>query len=314
MKLFITGASGYIGSAVTEHAIKTGHTVEGLARNPESAAKVSKLGATPVIGDLQSFHILADAASRADAVLHLAFIHDFTLDYNIVIDSEIKAVTALASGAKTRPIITTSGTAVVAPAPDGRETDETAPINEAFVLGKRIRAERSVLALAKNGAHVVSVRLPQYVYGRGSSFFVPMLMEQAAKHGVSAWVDGPEKHTSTVDVDDIGSFYLAATQKAPSGSLYICTGETNVSTREMAEAIGKAIEVPSRGMPRAEVEALWGPFLTAFVDYDNRASSAKARRELGWQPRAKYGVLDDITIGSYTALATQLRQKRHATK
>jgi nucleoside-diphosphate-sugar epimerase len=310
MKLFVTGASGYIGQVVAEHALRAGHAVEGLARNQEAAAKVSQLGATPVTGDLQSFDVLTAAASRADAVLHLAYIHDFSLDYSIVIDTELKAVTALAKGAQGKPIIITSGTAFVAPAPDGGETDETAPINEGFVLGQRARAERAVLDLAKQGAHIVAVRLPPYVYGRGGSFFVPALLQQAVKHRVSAWVEGTVKHTSDVDVDDVARFYLAAVKTAPAGSVYICTGETDVTTRQLAEAIGQAVGVPARGLPRAEAEKLWGEFLTAFVDYDNRASSAKAQRELGWRPEAKYGLLADITTGSYSELAKQLRLQR----
>jgi nucleoside-diphosphate-sugar epimerase len=312
MKIFVTGATGYIGTVVVEHAVRAGHVVEGLARSAERAARVSALGATPVMGDLESHEVLTTAASRADATLHLAYIHDFSLDHSIVIDTEIKAVTALAKGAGGKPIITTSGTALAAPSPDGRETDETAPICEGFVLSKRIVAERAALDLAKKGAHVVSVRLPQYVYGRGGSFFVPLLMRQAAKHGVSAWIEGPVKRTSDVDVDDVARFYLAAADRARAGSLYICTGETDVTTRQLAEAIGQALDVPSRGLPRAEVEALWGPFLTAFVDYENRASSAKAQRELGWRPRAKYGLLADITTGSYKELARQLRQQHLA--
>lgn len=310
MKLFVTGASGYIGRVVVEHAVRAGHAVEGLTRSEEGAAKVAQLGATPVLGELQSFEVLKAAAARADAILHLAFIHDFSLDYSIVLDAEVKAVTALAEGAKAKPVITTSGTAVASPAPDGGETDETAPPCEGFVLGKRIEAERAVLDLAKQGAHVVSVRLPQYVYGRGGSFFVPMLMQEAAKHGVSAWIEGPVKRTSAVNVDDVARFYLAAAKSASAGSLYICTGENSVSTRQLAEAIGRAVEVPARGLPRAEVEALWGPFLTSFVDFENRASGAKAQRELGWKPQAEYGLLDDITKGSYVGLAKQLRQQR----
>src|SRR5215469_8247591 len=310
MKIFVTGATGYIGNVVVEHAVRAGHTVEGLARNQEGAAKVLRLGAAPVIGDLQSFDVLRTAASRADAVLHLAYIHDFSLDYSIVVDTEVKAVTALAQGARDRPIITTSGTALATPAPDGGLTDETAPINEGFILGQRIHAERGVLDLAKQGAHVVSVRLPQYVYGRGGSFFVPMLMQQAAKHGVSAWIEGPVKRTSAVDVDDVARFYLAAAKSAPAGSLYNCTGETDVTTRQLAKAIGEALDVPARGLPRAEVEAMWGAFLTGFVDFDNRASSVKGQHELDWRPQAKYGLLADITKGSYSELAKQLRLQR----
>jgi nucleoside-diphosphate-sugar epimerase len=115
-----------------------------------------------------------------------------------------------------------------------------------------------------------------------------------------------------VDVDDVARFYLAAAKSAPAGSLYNCTGETDVTTRQLAEAIGQALNVPARGLPRAEVEALRGPFLTGFVDYDNRASSAKAQRELGWRPQAKYGLLADITKGSYSELAKQLREQHRS--
>ncbi len=172
MKLFVTGASGYIGQIVVEHAVKAGHTVvEGLARNEDSARKVELLGAIPVVGDLGSSAVLAAAATRADAVLHLAYTHDFSLDYSVVIDIKVKAVTALVEGAGRKPVVTTSGTAVVAPAPDGGETNEDSVINEGFVLGKRIHAERAVLKMAEQGAHTVAVRLPPYVYGRGGSFF-----------------------------------------------------------------------------------------------------------------------------------------------
>lgn len=305
MKLFVTGASGYIGQVVVEHAVKAGHAVEGLARSAESAQKVVRLGATPVVGDLRSPALLAAAAARADAVLHLAYTHDFSLDYSVVIDIEVKAVAALVEGAGGKPVVATSGTAMVAPAPNGGETDENAPINEGFVLGKRAHAERAVLKMADHGAHIVAVRLPPYVYGRGGSYFVPALIRQAAKHGVSAWVDGPRKYTSAVDVDDVARFYLLAANAAPAGALYNCTGETDISTEAFAQAVGEAVGVPARALPRAEVQALWGDFLTAFVDYENRASSAKARRELGWRPQPAYRMLDDIVKGSYRELAAR---------
>lgn len=302
MKLFVTGAGGYIGQVVVEHAIKAGHVVEGLARNEDSARKVERLGAAPVVGDLRSSGLLAAAAARADAILHLAYTHDFSLDYSVVIDIEVKAVAALVEGAGGKPIVTTSGTAVVAPAPHGGETDEEAPINEGFVLGKRVHAERAVLKMA---GHVIAVRLPPYVYGRGGSYFVPALIRQAAKHGVSAWVDGPRKYTSAVDVDDVARFYLLAAQAAPAGALYNCTGETDIAIDALAQAVGEAVGVPARALPRPEVQTLWGDFLTAFVDYENRASSAKARRELGWRPQAAFRLLDDIVKGSYRDYAAR---------
>jgi len=138
------------------------------------------------------------------------------------------------------------------------------------------------------------------------------LMQQAVRHGVSAWVDGPRKRTSDVDVDDVARFYLLAAQAAPAGALYNCTGETDISTEELAQAVGEAVEVPARALPRTEVQALWGEFLTDFVDYENRSSSAKARRELGWRPQAAYGLLDDIVKGSYREFAARLRAGRTA--
>lgn len=310
MNLFITGASGYIGQVVTEHALEAGHTVEGLARNEESARKVERLGATPVLGDLGSTEVLRAAAQRADAVLHLAFQHDFTLDHSVVIGTEMRAVDALTERAAGKPVVVTSGTAFVVPAADGGETDEQAPHNPNFVLGQRYYAEQAAIAKCAEGAHIVAVRLPPYVYGRGGSFFVPALLRQAAQHGISAWVSGPTKRTSAVDVDDAARFYLLAAAGAPAGSVYNLTGETDVTVEALAKAVGEAIEVPARAMARTEVAELWGEFLTAFVDQENRASSAKARRELGWSPSAKYGVLEDIVKGSYRDFAAELRQQR----
>lgn len=299
MKLFVTGASGYIGQVVVEHALAAGHSVEGLARNGNSAAKIARLGATPVAGDLGTADVLSAAAGRADAVLHLAYTHDFTMEYGKVLEIEARAVSALVAGASGKPVIITSGTAFITPRADGGETAEDAPLNKNFVLSERSEAERAALKFVESGAHVVAVRLPPYVYGRGGSFFIPALLEQAAKHRLSPWVDGTPKRTSDVDVDDVASFYLLAAQAAPAGSVYNCTGETDVTTKQLARAIGEALEVPARALPRSEVEALWGPFLTAFVDYENRSSSEKARRELGWRPQARRGLLDDIVRGSY---------------
>lgn len=314
-RLFVTGASGYIGLVVVERAVRAGHTVEGLARSAEGAAKVARLGATPLLGDLKDLALLQAAAARADVVVHLAYTHDFTLPYDAVIAIEVAAVAALARGAAGRPIIATSGTAFVAPAPDGGWTDEASalcpPASHALV--RRSEAERAVLGLP--GAHVVAVRLPPYVYGRGGSYFAPALMRLAAERGVAAWVAGAgaeagrAKHTSAVDVDDAARLYLALVARAksvPAGSVYNCTADWP-STQQLAEAVGRAVGVPARGVSRAEAEALWGPFLTAFVDFENRASSAKAARELEWRPDAALGLCDDITRGSYAPLAATLR-------
>jgi nucleoside-diphosphate-sugar epimerase len=309
MRIFVTGATGYIGGVVTERALAEGHTVRGLSRHEKGDAKLRALGATPVRGELTSLDVLRQESAQADAVAHLAFIHDFGMDFAEVLRLDAAAVDALGEPLRGsgKALVITSGTAVVAPDAAGGETTEDSPLSETFVLKDRIRSERHALRLSQEGVRVSAIRLPPYVYGRGGSTFVPMLMQMAAKAGESIYVDDGRLRTSDVHVDDAAALFLLAAQEAQAGDIFNGTGSTTVTLREFAETIGAALELPVCSVSRDEAEARWGEFLTAFVQFENRASNRKAVRQLGWLPEG-LDMLADIRSGSYRELAAKLRQ------
>jgi len=308
MRIFVTGATGYIGRVVTEKALAEGHEVYGLSRNEEGDARLKAQGATPVRGELASLDVLRQQSAQAEAVLHLAYIHDFTMDYEEVLRIDAAAVDALGQLLRGtgKPFVITSGTAFVEPDPEGGETAEDAPVAQTFVLQHRIRSERHALRLSEDGVRVSALRLPPYVYGRGGSYFAPMLMQMAAKAGESIYVDDGHLRTSDVHVDDAAELYLLAASKAKAGEVFNGTGSTRVTLRAMAETIGEALQVPVRSVSREEAEAIWGQFLTAFVQIENRASNRKAVEQLGWQPKG-VDMLTDIRSGSYREMAEKLR-------
>jgi nucleoside-diphosphate-sugar epimerase len=270
---------------------------------------VGALGATPVRGELTSLEVLRQQSAEADAVLHLAFIHNFAMDFQEVLRVDAAAVDALGEPLRGtgKPFVITSGTAVVAADPAGGETTEDSPLSETFVLKDRIRSEHHALRLSQDGVRVSAIRLPPYVYGRGGSYFVPLLMQMAAKAGESIYIDDGSLRTSDVHVDDAATLFLLAARKAKAGDVFNGSGSTTVTLRELAEAIGAALKLPARSVSREEAEARWGQFLTAFVQFENRSSNRKAVKQLGWQPRG-IDLLTDIRSGSYRELAEKLRQ------
>jgi len=309
MQVFVTGATGYIGRVVTERALAEGHIVRGLSRSEEGDVKLKALGATAVRGELTNLEVLRQESARAEGVLHLAYIHDWSMDYEEVLRIDAAAVNALGQPLRGtgKALVITSGTAVVEPDPAGGETTEDSPLSETFVLKHRIRSERNALRLSEDGVRVTAIRLPPYVYGRGGSYFAPMLMQAAAKAGESIYVDDGHLCTSDVHVDDAAALYLLAMKSAKAGDVFNGTGSTKVTLRALAETIGAALHVPVRSVSREEAEVIWGPFLTAFVQFENRASNHKAVQQLGWQPTG-VDMLTDIRSGSYRELVEQLQQ------
>jgi nucleoside-diphosphate-sugar epimerase len=311
MRIFITGATGYIGSVVAEKAIEQGHEVVGLARSRASEEKLKKLGVTPFPGDLESLDRLTRGAAESDAVLHLGFVHDFTRPYEELIGIDKSAVRALAQGivGTGKPLITTSGTGVTAPNANGAETNEESPLDADPVLKLRAGAEADALSLAASGIRVNVIRLAPYVYGRGGSVFVPVLLKAAAAHGFAPYVGSGAHRTSSANVDDVAQLYLLAMEKAASGATFNGSTETDIPLRDLAEAIGTAVGVAAKSVSRSEADAICGAFIARFIEVGNRASSEKARQELGWQPKSGLGLIEDIVHGSYCALAESLRRK-----
>lgn len=311
MRIFMTGASGYIGQVVAEKAIQRGHQVVGLARSADAGARLERMGVAPCLGTLQSLELLAQAASAADGAIHLGLDQSGASSFSEIMDIDRAAVRALAQGlaGTGKGLVTSSGTGVAAADPHGAETDEASPLSSHPWLKLRAAAEADALSLAARGVRVAAVRLPPFVYGRSGSSFVPMLLKAALEHGVSPYVGEGIHLTSAVDVDEAAELYLLALERSPEGCAFNCTSEIDIPLRALAEAVGSVTGTPTRSWAHAEVEAIFGPFATTFLATSNRPSSARAREVLGWQPRPQMKLLDDITHGSYLDLVRRLKQE-----
>ncbi|KAB8067858.1 NAD(P)-binding protein [Aspergillus leporis] len=308
-KVFITGATGYIGRVVTELAVAKGHTVRGLSRREEGDALLRNLGATPVRGTLTDSDIIAREAKEADIIFHLAFDHDWSKPYEEILKLEYGAIDALAGAliGTDKPLVTSSGTAVVAPDPNGGETDETSPLPEVPVIPRHL-AEEYALAYAKKGVRVTAVRLPQYVYGRATSHgFAADLIKMAAKSGESLYIGDGMHCCSGVYVDDAARLYFLVAKAGP-GEIFNGTGSCDITYKGMASAIGKTLDVPVRGVTFEEARDRWGPFLSSFVSLHNRASNRKAVEVLGWKPVGP-GLLEELESGSYVTVAERFKRE-----
>jgi nucleoside-diphosphate-sugar epimerase len=306
--VFMTGASGYIGSVVASFFIAQDYTVHALSRTPSSDAKLLALGATPIRGDLTSHTVLSREACKSDIVVHLADARLETpgdLEKGYAINNA--AISALAEGiaGTDKKLILTSGTGFTAADPDGNETNEDSPSWPDSPFGSGM--ETLVPELKKKGINVNMVRLAPWVYGRGGSG-VKLLMDGAARAGVVTYVEPGTKCTTTVHVDDAARLYLLVAQKATAGEIYNASSETNVTFRQLAEAMGAMLNVPVLGMSYDELEGKVGTFFAKFLSTENRASNAKAHKDLGWRIEAEKGILDEIASGSYVEVAQALRK------
>ncbi|KAF2651930.1 putative NAD dependent epimerase/dehydratase [Lophiostoma macrostomum CBS 122681] len=307
--LFITGGSGYIGSKIVEFAIADGYTVTALSRSEASDAKLRDLGASPVRGDLTTLDVLTREAAKADIVISIA--DSIAGDYGMSQEERGRinsaGMSALSEGLKgtNKLFINTGGSLLVAADPDGKETDESSPLwpDKQFDTG----GERLAMSFQEKGIRVCSVRLAPYVYGRGGSG-VLLFLSGAAKAGACTYVDEGAVRVTTVHVDDAARLYLLVAQKGRSGEAYNAVFENNVTQRQLSEAYAKVLDLPTRSIPYDAAESAMGKFIARFLSLENRASGAKARKELGWEPKAEKGILEEITTGSYVKVAENLRK------
>ncbi|RAK97439.1 NAD-dependent epimerase nscE [Aspergillus ibericus CBS 121593] len=308
--IFITGGTGYIGRVIIERALQKGYLVRALSRSASGDDFLTSLGAVPVRGTLETYDILNAEARNADIVLHLAFVHDFTKPLKELIPIDIKAVDAMAEAlaGTGKALVVTSGTGLIQPDPEGKETDEESPVAPDGHFTVRREAETKALAWAEKGVRVSVIRLPQYVYGRRNRvWFASGWIKVAVKYGVAGYL-GDGKHCfSQVHVDDAAELYLLAAEKAGAGEVFNGVAGTDTSYRQLAEAIGEVAGVPVRSVAREEATARWGPFLVAFASTGNRASGAKARRQLGWVVEMP-SLLSEIREGSYRELVDVFRR------
>lgn len=300
MKVFLTGATGYVGSVVAEKLKGKGHRVTGLARNEAAENKLLANGIEPLHGDLKDVESLKRGASETDATIHTAFIHDFS-DYEGAVRIENAAIAAFAEAlANTnKPFIATSGAAFLGDTKD-READEDFPYDRNSPFISRAESEQDALKMSQRGVRSVVLRLPLFVYGRGGSSFVPMMIELAKTAGAANYAGAGNERVSAVHVEDAADLYVLALETSTAKNLYNVSAET-VSLRELNEAVARLLDVKARSISIEDAQKQFGA-LFGFLTINNQLSAEKAKRELGWKPKANTTIADDIENGSYRNL------------
>ena len=297
MKVFLTGASGYVGSMVAEKLKGKGYEVVGLARNDAAEEKLRARKIEAARGDLQNFDVLKNAASQADAVIHTAFSHNFD-DYNdaVKLDREVIRSFGETLARTNSPLTVTSSSAVLGDT-KSNEADEDYPFDQKSSRILRGEAERDVLQLSAKGIRSIVLRLPLFVYGRGGSSFVPFVINQAKRENSANYVGSGEQRVSVVHVEDAANLYLLALETSTAKGLYNVSAET-VSMKELNEAVARLLNVKSKSISAEKAREQFGKMFE-FLSINNRLSAEKAKRELGWSPDSYHSITDDIENGSY---------------
>jgi nucleoside-diphosphate-sugar epimerase len=321
MRVFVTGATGFIGSAIVRELLRAGHQVLGLARSNPGAAALRALGATVHRGSLDDLASLQSGAAAADGVIHTAFIHDFSkFQQNCEIDRRAVHALGAALAGSARPLVVTSGTALVAGAGVVTERDVAASGPTAV---PRVASEEAAAAVAASGVRVTVVRLPPTVHGEGDHGFVPMLIGVAREKRRAAYVgDGLNRWPAVHRLDAARLFRLAlerasaaaadsgatpnsgAAANKAAAAIWHGVGEEGVAFREIAKVIGSKLEVPVVSKSRTEAAGHFG-WMEHFASLDKPASSAHTRQALGWNPTHP-GLLADLEDAGYFEVASVL--------
>ena len=301
MRVFVTGASGLIGSAVVPDLVEAGHEVLGLARSEQSAAAVRALGAEVRRGDLTDLDGLREAVNWADGVIHLAFDHAAMRAGDMVgaAETDLAVVRTIADAlaGTGKAMASVSGTLAVSEL--GRVATEDDADNPAFArISPRSEATTVIAGLVERGVRVSFVRIPPVVHGEQDRHgFIPTLIDIARTTGVSGYVGDGANRWASGHALDVGRVFRLALEKAPAGARLHPAGDEGVPTRSVAEAIGRGL-----GVPVAPVaDAAHFRFLAPFMGLDNPVSTARTREMLGWAP-AHRGLIADIDAGHYFAV------------
>jgi nucleoside-diphosphate-sugar epimerase len=295
MRVFVTGASGWIGSATVDELLAAGHDVVGLARSDASATALQAKGAEVRRGDLDDLESIRAGAADADAVIHLANKHDF--DNPAVSNSaERGAVTTIGDEltGSGRPFLLASGVAALANGRPATE-DDASPFHG--VDSPRGGTENLALEYAAKGVHSVSLRFAPTVHATGDHGFIAAIVGVAREKGVAGYVGEGTNRWAAVHRSDAARLVRLGLEKAPAGSLLHAVAEEGVATREIAEAIGHALGVPARSIAPEDVPAHFG-WIGGFFGMDMAASSGRTQELLGWTPTGPT-LLEDLEAGAY---------------
>ena len=289
MRVFVTGATGFIGSAVVPELISAGHQVLGLTRSDAGAQALIAAGAEVHRGDLDDLDSLRSGAAASDGVIHLAFNHDFS---NFLENCEadrrvIEAMGSVLVGSE-RPLLITSGTGMGSSAPGQPATEENFDRNNP---NPRKSSEEAGISVADRGVNVSVVRLPQ-VHNTVKQGLLTPLIEVAREKGISAYIGEGLNRWPAAHVSDVARLYRLALEKHEAGSRYHAVAEQGISAREIAEVIGRGLKIPVVSVSPEEAPAHFG-WLSMFVAFDMPASSTQTQERLGWHPTGP-GLIADL--------------------
>jgi nucleoside-diphosphate-sugar epimerase len=298
MRILVTGASGFIGTAVVPELLAAGHQVTGLARSDAAAETITSAGGTVVRGSLDDLDVLRSAAAGAEAVIHLAFKHDllYAGEYEAAAEADRIAIETLGTslGGDDPAMVIATGFAGLS---FGRPTTETDVATRDGHAGPRVAGTEAALALVEHGVRSSIVRLSPTVHGEGDGGFVATYAEIARDQGVVGYVDDGSNQWPAVHRSDAARLFRLAAEKAPAGSVLHAVAEQGVPIRELAETLAERMDLPTRSVPADAAGEHFG-WLAGFIAMDMSASSDITRDLLGWTPEGPT-LLADVKAGHY---------------
>jgi nucleoside-diphosphate-sugar epimerase len=293
MRVFVTGATGFIGSAVVRELLDAGHQVTGLARSDQSAAALAETGAEVLRGSLEDLDGLRAGAAAADGVIHTAFIHDFSQMENAA-KTDLRAIETFGAALEGsgRPLVITTGIPVIRPGYVATEDDSPPSGGH-----PRMATEGVVKALAERGVRTSIVRPGASVHGEGDHGFVPVLIDIARTKGVSGYIGDGANRWPAVHRLDAARLYRLALEQGAAGSVFHAVGDEGIPTREIADVIGRHLDVPVVSISPDDAGEHFG-WMGAFYPVDRPASSKLTQERLGWTP-THVGLIEDLDQGHY---------------